>query len=250
MKIKNLLSSEFTVVGHRGLPSQCIENTMESFSQAFKYTKMVELDVHLSLDNRVYVIHDFNLMRLGNLDRNIEDMASTEIKAVKLGSGHIPELDDVFSAFPDKFFLIELKTVTDEGKRIENKIADFTLDSVKSAGMRDNVAIISFDPYALRRTRELDTDILMGLDYDRHSQNILGGITGRDLQSLGISIYLPEYHQDDMPHYLTMQEEGYIILPWTVDSQKDGINIYQANLNGFITNKVDIMSEAVLKSKC
>jgi len=55
------------VVGHRGAPSRAPENTMASFEAALAMgVDAIELDVHLSRDGHLVVIHDQNLARTTN----------------------------------------------------------------------------------------------------------------------------------------------------------------------------------------
>lgn len=242
MNIRRYIDSNFIVVGHRGLPSKYIENTMESFENAFKFTNIVELDVHLSSDNEVFVIHDFNLQRLASLNQEVESMSSGEIYEVNIGSQKIPKLKDLLMAHRDKYFLVELKTVHDDGYIIKNDLPMHTLNVIRETGMEDHVCIISFDPYAIKRTRELNGTIMLGLDYDSHSEKYIGKIDCKDLESMDVSLYLPEFKEEYIEKFIKIHGAGYSVLPWTVDDPEDADKICNAGLNGFITNKVDIMA--------
>jgi len=243
MNIREYIESNFTVIGHRGLPSKYVENTMESFEHAFKFTDMVELDVHLCQDDEVYVIHDFNLERLASLDKDIENMGSSEIDKVRVKGQRIPKLRDLLNLHKDKYFLVELKTVHDDGYIVKNELTKYTLDIVKSTGMEDHVCIISFDPYAIRRAGELNSEIMLGFDYDNHSEKYIGKIDCKDLKSMGVSLFLPEYKEKDVEKFKEMQKKGYFVIPWTVDTESSGRSICRSRLNGYITNRVDTMPE-------
>lgn len=243
MNIRDYIKSNFVVVGHRGLPSEYVENTIESFENAFKFTDIVELDVHLSRDNEVYVIHDFNLKRLASIDKDIENIESAEIDRIMVRGQNIPKLRDLFKLFRDKYFLVELKTVHDDGYLVKNELTKYTLQVVESMGMEDHVCIISFDPYALRRAGELSRTIMLGFDYDEHSEKYIGKIDCKDLKSMGVSLFLPEYKKEYMKKFKEIQEDGYFVVPWTVDSEEDGMFITDSGLNGYITNMVDKMSK-------
>ncbi len=241
MDIKDYIKSNFTVVGHRGLPSKYVENTMESFNNAFKFTDIVELDVHLSNDNEVYVIHDFNLQRLASLDRDIENMDSTEIDKITIRGQHIPKLRDLLNLHRDKYFLVELKTVHDDGYIVKNELPKYTIQVIESANMEERVCIISFDPYAIRAAGEISKTILLGFDYDHNSEKYMGNIDCKDLKSMHVSLFLPEYEKSNIEKFREMQQDGYFVIPWTVDKENDGIFICKSGLNGYITNTVDTM---------
>lgn len=215
---------------------------MVSFEKAFKFTNMVELDVHLSSDHEVFVIHDFNLKRLASLNREIESMTSSEIQTVNIGNQKIPKLKDILMTYGDKYFLVELKTVHDNGYIVKNDLPLYTLNAVEETGMESHVCIISFDPYAIRKTGELNNSIMLGLDYDNHSEKYIGRINCNDLRSMNISLYLPEFKEKHVDRFIKMHEAGYFVLPWTIDTPEDAEIICKSGLNGFITNKVDIIS--------
>ena len=52
-----------TVYGHRGLPSKAPENTIASFKSCFRRYKLVELDVAITKDEQLIIIHDDYLER-------------------------------------------------------------------------------------------------------------------------------------------------------------------------------------------
>ena len=241
MNIKEYIQSNFIVVGHRGLPSRYVENTIESFENAFKYTDIVELDVHLSADGEVYIIHDFNLERLASLNEDIENLNSDSIDHLRVSRQKIPKLKDLLSRYRDKYFLIELKTIHDDGFMVKNELTKHTLKIIESVKMEERVCIISFDPYAIRRARELNKNIMLGFDYDHHSEKYIGKIDCKDLKSMDVSLFLPEFEKDSMEQFKKMQNAGYFVVPWTVDDPDLGIVVCKSGLNGYITNKIDAM---------
>ncbi len=243
MNIIDRMRSNFVIIGHRGLPSKYPENTVLSFKNAFKYTDFVELDVHLSKDNKVYVIHDFNLKKLGNVDKNIEDMYSYEIDNIKIGNENIPQLIELLNTFRDKYFLIELKTIDDSGRAIRNDVARKTIDVIKKSGMEKHVYIISFNPYSLNEAKKTDGNIPLGLDYCKTSRKYIGKIDYNDLKEMGISLFLPEFNMECKNIFLELMDKDIFVIPWTVDNKKDAIDAFNMNLNGIITNKVDELSQ-------
>ncbi|MCY4013346.1 MAG: glycerophosphodiester phosphodiesterase family protein [Gammaproteobacteria bacterium] len=100
------------VIGHRGAAGLAPENTLASFSQAVRLgVDAVELDVHLSVDERLVVIHDERVDR--TTDGNGQVTATTLAALRRLDAGHgerIPTLDEVLEAVPPRIAVnIELK---------------------------------------------------------------------------------------------------------------------------------------------
>ncbi len=245
MNIIDKIRSNFVIIGHRGLPLLYPENTILSFKKAFEYTDIVELDVHLSIDKHVYVIHDFNLKNLCNVDKNIEDMYSYEINNLKIKNEKIPELSEILNTFKDKYFLIELKTIDDYGNAIKNDIANKTIEVIKKSGMEKNVYIISFNPFSLNEARLIDNNIPLGLDYCKTSRKYMGKLDCKDLKEMNISLFLPEFKCSDI--FSEFMDNNIFVIPWTVDNKKDLINALDMKLNGVITNKVNELSKEIKK---
>ena len=107
------------IIAHRGASRSAPENTLPAFRLAWKQgADAAELDVHLSRDGQVVVIHDAAARRTGGLDRKVCDLTLAELRAldfgrwkgVKWAGTRIATLDEVVQiAPPRKRLLIEIK---------------------------------------------------------------------------------------------------------------------------------------------
>jgi glycerophosphoryl diester phosphodiesterase len=114
------------IVGHRGNTAHAPENTIESFRQAVELgVDALELDVQLSGDGRVVVIHDPTLDRTTDRSGRVDRLTLAEIQRADAGarftadrgttwpyrgrSIRVPTLDEVLGTFPTTPFLIEMK---------------------------------------------------------------------------------------------------------------------------------------------
>ena len=69
------------IFAHRGVTSNCIENSMESFNQGVKYGfKAVETDISLTKDQQLVIFHDKSCKRLLGIDAKIHELNYAEIK--------------------------------------------------------------------------------------------------------------------------------------------------------------------------
>ena len=114
------------VVGHRGNAAHAPENTIESFRQAVDIgVDALEMDVHLTRDGQVVVIHDPTLDRTTNLSGRVDRMTLAEVRRSDAGASFtkdgrswpyrgkgltIPTLEEVLTTFPAMPLLIEIKT--------------------------------------------------------------------------------------------------------------------------------------------
>ena len=114
------------VVGHRGNAAHAPENTIESFRQAVTIgVDALEMDVHLTGDGHVVVIHDPTVDRTTNLSGRVDRMTLAAIQRADAGARFtkdrgrtwpyrdhgvtISTLDEVLGAFPSMPLLIEIK---------------------------------------------------------------------------------------------------------------------------------------------
>jgi len=122
-------------VSHRGGAGENLENTMEAFRHALEVcrTDVLELDVQETRDGVAVVCHDANLKRLTGVDVDVKDLdfeqlpklkaalhVSSEMDGVTVTSSDSPRarsfvrLEQVFDAFPNAVFNIDLKGNTTE----------------------------------------------------------------------------------------------------------------------------------------
>ena len=100
------------VIGHRGAAGLAPENTLASFSRAVRLgVDGVELDVHLSADAHLVVIHDERVDRTTNGEGQVAATTLAALCRLDAGAGErIPTLDEVLEAMPARVAVnIELK---------------------------------------------------------------------------------------------------------------------------------------------
>lgn len=153
-------SDRVLVLGHRGYSSRYPENSLLAFRKAVEAgADGVELDVWLSRDGKVVIMHDETIDRTSNMSGRQKDMTLEELKRADIGMGErIPTLEEVFEALPeDALINIELKD-PDTARAVAKIIED---------NSPERVMISSFVIDALRAYREHDKEAVMGLLIDR-----------------------------------------------------------------------------------
>lgn len=110
---KDLCFLKENLIAHRGYHYKNIpENSIDAFNEAIKKKYIIELDIHLTKDNKIVVCHDYNLKRIANVDKEIEKLNYDEIKELKLfkTNNKIPLLEEVLKIINGKVpVIIELK---------------------------------------------------------------------------------------------------------------------------------------------
>ena len=99
------------VTGHRGARNLFPENTLKGFVYAKELgCDRIELDVHLTKDKKLAVIHDADLSRTTNGSGAVADFTFQELQAFDAGEGeHIPSLDEVFELLKDDAIRIQIE---------------------------------------------------------------------------------------------------------------------------------------------
>lgn len=108
------------IVAHRGASHDAPENTIAAFRRAWDQgVEGIELDVHVSRDGHVVVIHDPSTARVAGVDRPIAQQTLAELQALDVGSWksnafaneRIPTLAEVFETVPaGRTVFVEIKS--------------------------------------------------------------------------------------------------------------------------------------------
>jgi glycerophosphoryl diester phosphodiesterase len=153
------------IFAHRGASAHAPENTIAAFDLALEHhADAVELDVQLTADRHLVVIHDRSVQRTTGGDGNVSSMRLEEIKGLDAGSSFnasfrgepIPTLEEIFARYRGKMYLnVELKNETSPW----NDLPDRVVQLVDRFKVGDEVLISSFNPLAILRVRRLNPDI-------------------------------------------------------------------------------------------
>ncbi len=132
------------IVAHRGASYEAPENTLAAFRRAWELgVECVELDMHVTRDGAVVVIHDDTTRRIGGVDRAVSDQTLAELRALDMGQGErIPTIAEALATIPEgRTMFVEIKT----GPATAPAIAR----AIRAAPHRGHIALQGFDPEAL-----------------------------------------------------------------------------------------------------
>ncbi|NLF67353.1 MAG: glycerophosphodiester phosphodiesterase [Chloroflexi bacterium] len=226
------------IIGHRGASADAPENTLAAFGLAAELgADGVELDVRLSADGEVVVIHDATVERTTNGRGRVRDLRTAELQALDAGmEQNIPTLDDVFLAFgPSLLYNVELKDfgLTDGG------LAVAVADRIEAYHLENQVVVSSFNPLAVRRARKhLSRSTMVAVIWE-------GG--PRWLRHLGARAEAdhPHYSLVDEDYMVWARENGFRVHVWTVDEPAEAQRLAALGVHGIITNKPELIREAL-----
>lgn len=138
------------IIGHRGAAGLAPENTLESFRAGYQAgADMLELDVRVTADKQLVVVHDPRLVRTHHRRESIASLTYEQLCAITTDRP-MPLLEDVLDEFFGKIYLnIELKS-RGSGDLL---VALLKRKYAKRVNQWDNVIISSFKATELMRIR-------------------------------------------------------------------------------------------------
>ena len=217
-------------IGHRGARAYEPENTLRSFRRALEIgVDAVELDVRKTKDDLLVVIHDPDVKRTTNGYGLVSELTLEEIKQFSTERGEkVPTLEEALRFLDRKArVLIELK---------ENGIEEKVLFIVHGNGLQNTVIIVSFLEDALRKVRELDSEVDTGLIYVKHKNPIKAALELK-------ATYLVSFYK--FTHTANVQkahENGLKVIVWTVNDPAEVAEYAKKGVDGIASDKPDILT--------
>jgi glycerophosphoryl diester phosphodiesterase len=214
-------------VGHRGAKGYEPENTLIAFEKAIELgVDGIELDVHLSSDGQIVVIHDETIDRTTNGKGLVKSYTAAQLSAFE-----IPTLIEVLELINKRCFVnIELKG-TGTSKAIAQLISHYV--SEKNWNYIDFL-VSSFDWKMLKEIQLLNPEIRIGILTEESIDEALAFAK----KTKAFSIH-PDYVLLSKENVALMQENGFEVYPWTVNSTEDIQKIKAFNVNGIISDFPD-----------
>lgn len=241
------MSTKPLVWAHRGASGYAPENTLAAFQKAVDLdADGVELDIQLTKDDQIVVIHDEMIDRTSDGKGWVKDYTLEELRAFNYNRtkpeykhADIPTMREVFELLkPTGLFInIEIKTGVVFYEKIEEKI----LALAKEMGMEDRVCYSSFNHYTVTRIHELKPDAEVGFLYadgpiDMPSYGVKHGVN-----ALHPALYNLQYDG----FVKECKEKGLKLNVWTVNERPYMEMCCQYGVDAIITNYPDIAKEVV-----
>ena len=197
--------------GHRGNPAEHPENTLASFRSAIELgVDMIECDVHLSSDGELVVIHDHTLERTTDGQGMVLQHTLAALRELDAGGGErVPVLAEVCELARGRAGLcVEVKQIPIPYPGLEERL----VAELRELDFVDQVAVISFQHAAVKRLKELEPALVVGvLEGARPIEPVAL------LRSAGADIYAPHYGAMDPELVEEVHEAGGLVGVWTVD---------------------------------
>jgi glycerophosphoryl diester phosphodiesterase len=233
-------------IAHRGASALAPENTMSGFETALELgADALELDLHLTRDNEIVVIHDYTLDRTTDGSGPVHERSLEELKRLDAGrwfgpafaGERIPTLSEVLDRFVGKVPLaLEVKAGSTFFPGIEEKV----VSALRERAAIDQAAVASFDHYALRRLKEIEPTIrtaalLVGRPV---SLSALAGPAKADGLALEASFVTKTEVE-------ACRAAGLQLVVWVVNDPAQMRHFIKLGVDGIITDRPDLLRLAL-----
>ena len=243
-------------IGHRGIPANAPENTVEGSLFAYEQgANVIELDVYLTKDNQLAIMHDGTTGRTCNADLSVEGSTMAQLKELYVNKGYensskykncrIPTLAEYLEAFKDKDcqLFIEIKS----GKAA---IVEAIKACIDEYDMYDQCSVITFNEGIMSTMRQVYPEMsvgalcsgyMAGMDSEedlRAAMNFIGKYNATLNPSYG------GYEADDIRAAL---QRGISIYPWTFRGE---MSVYKSHLlwgySGLTGDNANVLGELAM----
>lgn len=232
------------IFAHRGYSGKYPENTMIAFKKALECgVDGIELDVQLTKDGEVVIIHDETIDRTTTgkgfvVDYTYEELErfDASFKFKDLGFNKIPTLREYFQLVKDYDIVtnVELKTGINEYLGIEEKVWEL----IKEYNLEEKVIISSFNHFSVMRMKKIAPQ----LKYGFLSEDWIID-AGKYTHSYGVQCYHPRFNNLVPDVIKELKKYNLEINTWTVNLEEDMRYLYSNNIDVIITNYPELAQE-------
>jgi glycerophosphoryl diester phosphodiesterase len=246
------------VMAHQGGEELWPSNTMYAFERAAALgVDMLEMDLHVTADGALVLIHDETVDRTTDGTGVVEQMTLAEVKA--LDAGHywtadggqtfpfrgqgitIATLEEVFQAFPAMPMNIEIKRVDFV------PIAEPFCQMIRQHGKQDQVLVASFHEDLMGEFRAACPEVATSTTQNEVINFFVRHFVGlaASYSPVAQAVQVPEYRSG--LHILTprfiedARSRGMDVHVWTVNETADMQRMIDLGVDGIITDRPDIL---------
>ena len=252
----------FEIIAHRGASAYAPENTLASYQLAEEMNAdYIELDIHLTKDGEIVVMHDEDVAKSTEGSGNIGNYTLGQLKELSANFGNeekeinseaeaykVPTLREVIDQFGDQMnFMIELKeSKTNHG--IEEKLVDllneYEMINTTDKDEKPKVVVHSFYEKMLKQLHELNNDIplLKLVTFDKGETTELSNeeidelLTYSSAIAVGHKLLNPAFIQE-------MNNKGLLVYAADVQDEEAAQDMKRIGARGIFTNRPDLLGK-------
>ncbi len=249
-KATNLFYSDKVLnLGHRGASYDAPENTLPAFRLAAEMgAEGIELDVQLSKDGAVVIIHDFRVDKTTDGQGLVKAKTLAELE--KLDAGRyfgepfvgtaVPTLSELFMAMgPVLLYNIELKTLSFTNRGLEAEV----LRLIEDHNLQDRTMVSSFNPFALRRAYQTNPKIKRGLLW---APNLPVHLRWQLFRAAAKPNMFHPYWEATTPALVKQEHDrGLLVNVWTCNEPEAMRRLIGMGVDAIMTDRPDLLRQII-----
>ena len=242
----------FQMIAHRGGALEAPENTFAAFDQAIKISPhlILEMDIHLTKDDHLVVIHDDTVDRTTNSQGTVADMTLEQLQKLNAGWHYqndedkyiyrsqgirIPSLRQVLERYPRQKMIIELKSLS-------TKAAQKFIDIIEEFKAFEHIAIASYSHQAINYIRSKRDWTFVATSTEIYKTLILLNMFLEPIDPMNTDIYsIPEVSMFipvlSKRLLKEIQRRDKPVFVWTINERKDMQRLIELGVDGIITDR-------------
>lgn len=236
----------FVRIAHRGASGLCPENTLLAFRRAVEIgTDLIELDVLLSRDDALVVMHDQTLDRTTNGTGRVRDHTLEELRRLDAGQGErIPLLSEVldFAQAAGVRLVIEIKG---DDAASHQRITEALVPMLVAAHWVERSIVTAFDGAALRRARELEPRLPAMLDPVPWDGSLSPRAVCEQALAANANIVGSDHRHVTPALVDECRLSGLALWPWTANRPEDIRRLVLLGVPGLFTDRPDVLNEVL-----
>lgn len=232
------MSQRWLRIAHRGASGSAPEHTRPAFERALDLgVDMIELDVQLSRDGELVVIHDLDLQRTTNGTGPVRERSLAELKTLDAGGWYSPQfagervldLGEVIDIVGTRARLnVEVKAPETDWP----ELAATLIDLLRCRGLMDRTIVSCFQPEALEIVRDRDAAAPVGLLWQDPELAQAWDWARR----LGAVSFHPHWMLVSADVVQAAHERGLQVLTWTVNDIDVMCDLLRLGIDGIISD--------------
>jgi glycerophosphoryl diester phosphodiesterase len=225
------------VIAHRGASSYAPENTLAAFDLALEMrARHIELDVALTRDSHIVVIHDDNVDRTTDGCGLVTSHTLAALQELDAGSWfgaqfegeRIPTFDQVLARYKGR---VHIHT---EIKGKSPSLSQRTADLIRKHGMETQVTVTSFQSARLQEMRACAPELPVGWLVREVNDSIIA-----QAHAIGVNQFCPRADTVTPELVHRLHAEGFVVRAWGVTTEELMQSAVHAGVNGMTVNFPD-----------
>lgn len=226
------------IFAHRGSSGTHPENTIAAFEEAIRLgVDGIELDIQLTKDDELVVIHDYTLDRTTDGTGKVRDYTLEEVKAFDAGSKFSPEFTgETIPTFREVLALlqdtdlelnIEIKNPVKEDTGIEKKM----IEELEEYQYIHRSIVSSFNHDSLKRVISLNNELECAILYTKKFENPWE--YAAEIGAKALHTYRPETEREQVTE---AQQKGFPVRVFTINKEEDMTDFFSAKVAAIFTD--------------